>query len=245
MKHCANPECDSTFIFSDSRTVCPFCHGALESNSSSQGVPATLESILMNNEIGSVQTNPSIPFARRIPGGYMFHGRITELENHEVFNSKWHKIFNSLVRGEPYQFAYQTSEYAMRIENISDGYSTETTDICLFGNYLGRIHVGDEVEVSVKDYRSRRVARLLYNHTTGSFVKPGLQISSTVVRVIAIGIIAVVTFILVGLIWLIKSGILLEGILSLIMSLLPTLIIALIIWGFINSLISGRFWRKR
>ena len=77
-------------------------------------------------------------------------------------------MFNTIVRGEPYQFAHQTVEYTIRVENIANGISTEVTDFCLYGNYMGRLQVGDEVIVKARNLRDRRVIKSIYNQTTSS-----------------------------------------------------------------------------
>lgn len=172
-----------------------------------------------------------VPFAERNGSSVTYHGRIAEIDHCESFNGKWHKIFNSIVRGEPYQFAHQTREYTIRIENITDGYSTETTDLCLYGNYLGRLQVGDEIVARTKSSCGRRIVRSLYNETTGSKVSPGLQIPSGIVRLSAgmTGVIA--ASIIAGIVWLVKSGTLaawFSSLITLICSLLPLVILFLI-----------------
>lgn len=67
------------------------------------------------------------------------------------FTAGAHKLFNALVRGEPYQFAHQTLEYTVRVEPITDGVPSEVTDFCLYGNCLGRIQIGDEVRIRAKE----------------------------------------------------------------------------------------------
>ena len=32
MKRCPNPNCDSTFLYSNEKTICPFCHSPLVEN---------------------------------------------------------------------------------------------------------------------------------------------------------------------------------------------------------------------
>lgn len=184
--------------------------------------------------------NGDIPFATRIAGGTRYHGRIVEIEHHEVFNSRWNKIFNSVFRGEPYQFAHQTMEYSIRLENITDSFSTETTDAWMYGNFLGRIHVGDEVIVDVRNHRDRRVVRNMFNRTTNSPVRPGIQLPAAFVRVLAILAVLVILFLAIGAIWLVRSGTLWNWIKQLIAAILPTIIFILILWWIIRRIFSGR-----
>ena len=73
-------------------------------------------------------------------------------------------------------------EYTIRVEDITNGLATETTDFCLFGNYLGKFHIGDEVIITAKNMRNRRVATSVYNATTNTMVSPGFQIPAIAVR---------------------------------------------------------------
>lgn len=109
------------------------------------------------------------------------HGRITEIEHHEVFYSKLRKTINSLFRGEPYQFGHQTAEYVVRVEELAGGFTAQTMDFFLFGNYMGRLHPGDEV-VIVASFSERNVVKSIYNVVTDSDIKPGLQLSAAFIR---------------------------------------------------------------
>ncbi len=110
------------------------------------------------------------------------HGRITEAEHHDVFYSKLHKTVNSLFRGEPYQFGHQTSEYVVRVEELAGGYMARSMDFFVFGNYMGRIHPGDEVIITAAERGGRFVAGSVFNVSTNSDLKPGLQIPGAVIR---------------------------------------------------------------
>ncbi|MBR6146865.1 MAG: hypothetical protein IKQ44_00755 [Lachnospiraceae bacterium] len=111
-------------------------------------------------------------------------GRITEVEHHEVFYTKLHKLINSLLRAEPYQFGYQTIEYMLRVEEISDSYRKESADFFLYGNYLGRVFPGDEVEIIATDIRGRKVVKKIFNKAINSQLTPGIQLSALGVRMI-------------------------------------------------------------
>ncbi len=114
------------------------------------------------------------------------HGRITEIEHHEVFYSKLRKIINSLFRGEPYQFGHQTAEYVVRVEELTGGFTAQTIDFFLFGNYMGRLHPGDEVVIIASASAKRNVVKSIYNVVTDSDIKPGLQLSAAFIRFIYI-----------------------------------------------------------
>lgn len=116
----------------------------------------------------------------------MCKGRVTETDHHELFYSKLHKLVNSLFRGEAYQFGHQTIEYLIRVEELSDGYSEHTADFFLYGNYMGRIYPGDEVEITASDRRGRYVVSRIYNRNINSELTPGLQLPAWVVRLMAV-----------------------------------------------------------
>lgn len=240
MKYCTNPACDPTFLYGESRSVCPFCHTRLANTSSGQTRPATVirtaENIAMEMDEDIHREERLFEFAKTTWKGVRYHGRIAEIERHEVFNSKWHKFFNAIFRGEPFQLAHQTSEYTIRIESIQEDYPTEVADVCLYGNYLGRMHVGDEVEVDAKDLGNRRIGRSVYNHTTCSVVRPGLQIPAGVIRILVFFIAFTAISLVVELFNLIRSGAILQGIVAIVSLILPFLIAGGILWYLIRAL---------
>lgn len=186
MKRCVNPNCEAAFVFGNDRTNCPFCHSRLVSIEENG---ADYENIVLPDQIifddANIDDNGQ-PFIRRQRNKIECHGRIVEIEHQELFNSAWHKFFNSLFLNEPYQLAHQSVEYAVRVENISDGYATETADFNLYGNYLGRLQVGDEVNIRAKFNHNRRVVKSIYNRTTGSKLRPSLQFPSWLIKAFAL-----------------------------------------------------------
>lgn len=207
MKKCVNPNCESSFLFGNDKITCPFCHSRLADNVTESGFEA--ETILPPDRVsfGDIETGmEDTEFLRERFGTVECHGRILEIDHQELFNSKRYKLFNSLFRGEPYQFAHQTIEYTIRVENITEDFPTEVTDFCLFGNYLGRLQVGDEVVVRAKNLRNRRLVKSIYNQTTNSIVKPGFQIPAGIIRGIFLIPALVIIALICGLVWLVKSG---------------------------------------
>lgn len=116
----------------------------------------------------------------------IYRGLVIEIEHHEVFRSKFHKLINSIVCGEPYQLAHQTAEYLVRVEEPSPNGAGRIADFFLYGNYMGRLYPGDEVEISAKIRRRRLVAKKIYNVSTDSDIRPGLQIPAVMIRGVAI-----------------------------------------------------------
>lgn len=218
MKRCSNPNCDSNFMFGNDKTECPFCHNILVENVISE---ESLRGEVIDCEIDE---RDEIPFIQRQSSNIKCYGRITEINHHEIFNGKWNKLFNAVIRDEPYQFAYQTIEYTIRVKNISSEVPVKITDFCMYGNYLGRLQVGDEVFINAKEYSDRRVVKKIYNQTTSSVVRPGFQIPAGIIRgLIMLPLIAIILCIL-AVIWFIKSSTLASA-LSIIMTFfLPSVI---------------------
>lgn len=226
MKRCVNPDCESAFLFGNDKTTCPFCHSRLVENAAEPEFEARTilppDRVVLRNTVTETR---GTEFLRKHFGIVECHGRILEIDHQELFNSKRHKLFNSLFRGEPYQFAHQTIEYTIRVENITDGFPTEVTDFCLFGSYLGRLQVGDEVVVRAKNFRDRRVVKSIYNQITNSTVRPGLQIPAGIISGISLILALVLIVIICELIWLFKSGAMEAGLVAITAALMPIIIV--------------------
>lgn len=241
MKKCVNPACLADFAFDDSMTSCPFCHSRLEPCGGTDAPP-----LVPPLDYGIPQPEPAEEprFVQRQLGRMECHGRVSEIDRQEVFFGSTLKLFNTLFRGEPYQLAHQSIEYTIRVEPITDGVPAEVTDFCLYGSYLGRLQVGDEVLIRARDRGDRRVATHIYNQTTGSVVRPGFQISAGFIR----GLAAFLALLLVWLVWsaveLIRSGALLALVLGLVSALMPLLICLAGLWIMAGSILPRRKGRR-
>lgn len=241
MKRCSNSNCESSFLFGNDKTACPFCHGRLVENVAENDIRD--QPILPPDRVvleEDIDNNGAVEFVREHLGTMECHGRIVEIDHQELFNSKRHKLFNSLLRGEPYQFAHQTIEYTIRVENITDGYPTEITDFCLYGSYLGRLQVGDEVVVRAKNLNDRRVVKSIYNEMTASTVRPGLQLPAGFIRAALLLAAVIIVALICKIVWLFKSGAIAAGILAVIAALMPIIIICAGLWLLIKSVFPRR-----
>jgi hypothetical protein len=206
MKRCSNPYCESSFLFGDDKTNCPFCHAPLI-NSNEATIPprhiTPLDAAIMEE---GHEAEPE--FLKYHLHSMECTGRIVEIDHQTLFYSKWHKVMNALFRGEPYQLAHQTIEYTIRVEPITEELPSEvTTDFCLYGNYLGRLQVGDEVRIKAKNRADHRVVESLRNLTTDSMIRPGLQISAAIFRGIFLVELLLLAACVVGVIWFVRSGV--------------------------------------
>lgn len=229
MKRCPNPNCDSAFLYGEDKMVCPFCHSELVTN--------------MDNAIVHLQPADRIPgfepvqnqaeqFIQQHFGTMECHGRIVEIDHQEMFNSKPLKLINTIFRGEPYQFAHQTIEYTIRVESLSDDYPPEVRDFCLYGSYLGRMQVGDEVQIKAKNLKHRRVVKSIYNRTTDTIVKPGFQIPAILVRIPLAIFFMILIALMYSIVWMAESGVTA----ILLSAVLTALLIIWIFWKIIKSI---------
>lgn len=232
MKKCSNPNCDSAFLYGEDKTVCPFCHSVLVHNIENTTVhlqPA--DRILVIEPV----RDQAVQFIQEHFGTMECYGRIVEIDHQELFNSKRLKLINTIFRGEPYQFAHQTIEYTIRVESLTDNYPAEVRDFCMYGSYLGRIQVGDEVVIKAKNLKYRRMVKSIYNRTTDTVVKPGFQIPAILVRIpIAIFSLLLVA-VMCSIVWMVESGAAAIVLIALLTALIPIVIMIWIFWEIIKG----------
>ena len=227
MKRCPNPDCKSEFLFGSDRTLCPFCHSALVDSEVNAFLPPD------RVRLASALDRRAEAFLRRGFGGVECHGRVVEIDHHELFNSKRYKLFNALFRGEPYQFAHQTIEYTIRVEQLSDEPSPPVADFCLYGSYMGMMQVGDEVRVRARERNGRRVVHSIYNVTTATALRPGLQIPAIFLRLALLGALALAATLLLSLASALRSGRLVAGVEGALFPILNAVMpIAIMLFGF-------------
>lgn len=240
MKRCSNALCESDFLFGNDKVSCPFCHSALiDINSDNQTRQAILTADQL--ELNMQATAHTTPFYTERFGYMTCRGRIVEIDRQELFVGKFHKLVNSLFRSEPYQLAHQTIEYTIRVENISDGMSDEITDFCLYGNYLGRLQIGDEVDIRARCQGKRRVLTALYNRTTSSEVRPGFQIPAWVIRISIVFLVLAAYALISGIIGLCTSGMIATGFWAIVNEMMPLLIII----GGLRLMLRSVFTKRR
>ena len=240
MKRCSNPNCNQEYLFGEIKTICPFCGSPLVpagQRGAQQSAPQrpTGPAVITARELLSVQPEPGEqpPFLRDVQGGLECRGTVVEIERHELFYSGKHKLANTLFRGEPYQFGHQVIEYTIRVEQIDpDNMARQVTDFCLYGSFLGRLHVGDEVTVRARSCGNRRIAKAIYNHTTESEVKPGMQLPAWAVRVLLTAVLLLVLWLAVSVLWLFQAA----G--------LPALLVLVLLF-FLLRKVTGRRFRRR
>lgn len=243
MKRCSNPNCESSFLYGDSKTTCPFCHSSLTNDNGAASSHQLLTPVNAVLDIEPAVGDPT--FINHSWRGIECTGRITEIEHQALFYSKYHKIFNTLFRGEPFQFAHQSVEYTIRVEPISDGIPFEVTDFCLYGNYLGRLQIGDEVRIKAKDCRHRRVVRTITNLSTGSPIKPGLQINASVIRAVLFVMLLISLILMYEVVQFVASGVAAAFVIALVTAVMPIIICIVGLWLLIKSVFPSHRGRRR
>jgi hypothetical protein len=243
MKRCVNPNCESTFLYGSSKTTCPFCHGRLVEHTAAQAPPAREilppDRVVLRDLGGAPEPQAEL-FASARHGAVECRGRIVEIDHQELFHSRRHKLLNALLRGEPYQFAHQTIEYTIRVENITDGVPTEVMDFCLFGSCLGRLQIGDTVRIRARSKRGRNIVRSIFNETTGCAIGFGLQIPAGAIRFLLLLAAALIC----AVIWFLCSGAITSVLAALATALFPLILIFFIIQPLFSSLFPGRRRRR-
>lgn len=208
MKRCPNPNCDPLFLYGDDKTTCPFCHSRLIDSAGAPAEPGidiqTPDRVVIQDERLRAEDR-QIEFIHEHHGTIECHGRVSEIDHHELFSNRWHKLLNALLRGEPYQFTHQVVEYMIRVENHADGIPTDVMDFCLYGSYLGRLQVGDSVVIHAKNLNDRRVVKSIFNETTNSVVKPGLQIPAAVIRGVILTVMVMLVVLMCSIVWVLES----------------------------------------
>lgn len=243
MKRCSNPNCESSFLYGDNKSNCPFCHVPLvhsDNTTTNQPLITPIDAVFESASVEESQT-----FINRRMEGMECTGRIIEIEHQALFYSKLHKLFNTIFRGEPFQLAHQSAEYTIRVEPITDGIPTEVTDFCLYGNYLGRLQVGDEVRIKAKDCSHRRVVKSITNLSTNSLVKPGLQISASIIRTALLSLLVVFAVLAYLIVQFFASGVVAALFVSLIAAVMPVIICVVGLWLLLRSIFPSRKGRRR
>lgn len=179
-------------------------------------------------------------FLERRGGRLLCNGQILEMDHQALFYGRVQKLLNTILRGEPYQFSHQSLEYTLRVRPITGDLTANPVDFCYYGNCLGRLQIGDEVQIQARDNNDRRVVRSLYNRTTNSMVRPGLQVSARVLRLLVVLLILVLAALGWGICYLFRSGILAAFLISLVLAWMPVLIVLFGIWLLFRSVFPER-----
>ena len=249
MKRCVNARCDGRLLYGDERLACPLCGQRLVRvealgsgdrpgrESETADPPPRRPAPPPRDDVYDV---PPMAFVTPCRGGVICRGRVAAIERQALFNSRRHRLANTLLRGEPYQFDFQTLEYALRVESLP-GMPMAAMDFSLYGNYLGRMQPGDEVVVRAWQRADRAVVRDIENITTGARVRPGLQLPAWALWLL-LGLLAAAVVALS--LWLtgLFRGRLDAGMQAAPFVALPALIVLLLVVAALRLLFPRRWW---
>lgn len=221
MKKCKNPYCECEQTFPDTVQLCPFCGSALSPEGEDE-----------SPQLHTAEELPTMPASATAQplvtagafGRKLLRGRLVEMDHNSLFHSSFHKWCNAVFAGEPWQLAHQSQAYTLRLEEITqDGIPGRVTDVCAFGEYLGRLSIGDELEIHCKGGKDRRIAKKILDKTTGSVVRPGLQVPALFVRVFSLILALLAIYFVSAAVNFVASGAILSWALGVIIALLGLL----------------------
>lgn len=198
MKRCSDPQCSQAVWFDDSLTVCPFCAGKLLPVPGTGSAPAVTPASVP----AGTGAAPKDQFLRRCFSHVTCHGVITEIAGKDLFNDTDKKLIDTLLLGRPFQFAHQTSQYAIRVEPVPGNAAApvQAHTFYTFGDFMGGIMPGDEVVIRAKHhlFSGQDIAKTIYNVTTRSRVRPlSIQIPGGFVQRAVIGTLGLSAFLLI------------------------------------------------
>lgn len=245
MKRCE--ECNA--VYEDSFDICPTCGGKLdpftqgtrrESSSERNHYSGFSHNSAPHNEIPNTHANDSYTFERVDGNKIIINGAVAESNTQQYYQSKFTKILQALISGEPYQFSHTTFVTIFRVEEHTQrGYPEHARDITLYGNMQNVFAVGDDVTVEAKQRGSRYIAKRIYNHTINSDVRIQPNIPASVIRLIALAIVTII----ISLIYSVATadyGSIAASLVGLISSFLP----AIVIIGIVVYIIKTYFKKK-
>ena len=175
--------------------------------------------------------------------GDIVTGRVTDVQTLTKFQTGASKAFSLIFDGEPVQLSRQTTKTTLFVEPVNayaaQGSPGSCRALLFFGDMNGQVARNNIIQARVKQGRGGSlVIRELNNLTTSTSVRPAAQLHPALVVLVAIAA-ALCAFWLIGaIVHLLTSGFLVNGLASLLWSVITALapIIALL---FIFRLLLG------
>ena len=243
VKRC--PECNA--IYEDRIDVCPSCGEPLEPLGAAQGGRQTNTARpAWEEQTGNVfrgqnrNVNNAYVFEQRQGGSVVINGAVTESNTQQYYQSKFTKFFQAVFSGEPYQLSHTSFVTIFRVEeHVARGYPEQARDITLYGNMQNVFAAGDDVTVRAKQQRGRLIARSVYNHSINGNVRIQPYIPAAVIRVFALLAVLVFGAFVVGVLSA-DYALMGSAIVSLLVSLLPTVLVIAGVWYCIKGIFKGK-----
>lgn len=240
MKRC--PNCNDFALYDDNMTSCPICDGKLVSykrSGSSSSLNSSREPVRPNSAVQQTSDEDRNPEFETISGfRYHYRGIITEIDPHSRLHSRFKKWTNSIFRGEPYQLGNTSHDSVIRIEEFHSGrVAGRKRDLIFFGDVEGRFKIGDDVSISAKKRGDRYIVTRMYLNETESAVRPGFQIPAIVVAGLTLAVIALIIFLVSGIINFVSSG----TFIALLERAIIVIVIIVALFGYIRSRFRRRY----
>jgi hypothetical protein len=197
---------------------------------------------------GSQNRNAVPPFETRKGGLHIFRGAITEISHQIREQSVLERFAGSVFRGEPYRVGDDMRQCVIRIEEFTTGRrATQMRDIVFRGDAEGRFIVGDDVTIAAVRCGGDYFATRMDVHTTGNRLQPAHRIPALAMRLLFVGILCLAAVVVMSVYGFFAHGGpealmigLTNGMLRIVVALLPILVPLLLVWYFF-----GRFFRRR
>ncbi len=139
------------------------------------------------------------PFERQEGRYVVLRGRVTEVTPGVTrYQSRLHKLFNSLFRGEPYQFAHGTYRCVFWMEEESERFSERSRQLVYYGDIEGLVAPGYRMTVRARPRGGELVARSLYNDDLEQDVRGRAQMPAWLVWILTLAVLALAGNLIVG-----------------------------------------------
>lgn len=141
------------------------------------------------------------PFEERNGRRVTLHGRVSEVSSGITrYQSRFHKLFNSLFRMEPYQLAHTTHRCVLWIEEDNGRLAERMREVTYYGDIEGQVIPGYRMTVRAVQRHGELVAQSLYNDDLEQRVRGRLQIPAWAVWIVTALVMSIVISLLGGLV---------------------------------------------
>jgi len=150
---------------------------------------------------GTGTRNDSRTFEQRQGRRIILQGRVTEVSSGiSRYQSRSHKLFNSLFRLEPYQFAHTTHRCVLWLEEENGRLAERIREVTYYGDIEGQVIPGYRMTVHAVERSGELVARTLYNDDLDQRVRGRAQIPALLVWILTLLAVALAVFLISALV---------------------------------------------
>ena len=161
--------------------------GTQSGNSSRSGRTANRGSARNRGGQTGAGRNGARTFEQRQGRRIILQGRVTEVSSGiSRYQSRSHKLFNSLFRLEPYQFAHTTHRCVFWMEEENGRLAERIREVTYYGDIEGQVIPGYRMTVHAVERGGELVARTLYNDDLDQRVRGRAQIPALLVWILTL-----------------------------------------------------------